>query len=379
MAPSSASPDVIVIGGGVIGASTAYFLSAEHNLRCLVLERDGIASGASGGAAGELGAVGRHQFSEPYTRFLLKGIEMHSSLAPTLLEESGIDYLLSDIPMIRPAFDEQETAELRSAMEWQRSAGMDVEWLDADVLHGLGSWLTTDAVGAAYTVEKQLEAYSFALALAQAAERHRVEFRTSEVTEVLRSGSTVTGVRSGNDTYHAGAVVVANGPWVKQSSAWLGMDVPVIPLRGQIIHVGLPPDMEMPEHAIFHETGYLLPKAGGGLMVGTTQEDVGFDSSITADARDSILEGVIRLAPALVDAPIKDHTACLRPYSLDELPIIGAVPGSESLYIATGHAFKGVTLALITGKYLAQLMVRGVSDLPLDEFSPNRFLDNSAR
>ncbi|MEX2430870.1 MAG: FAD-dependent oxidoreductase [Dehalococcoidia bacterium] len=374
MTSPSNSTDVIIVGGGVIGAAAAYYLGAEHRLRCLVLERDAIASGASGGAAGELGAVGRHQFSEAYTRFLLQGIRMHTSMAPALLEESGIDYLLGDIPMLRPALTGHEAQELQAQMGWQREAGIEVEWLDADAVHRLGTWLTPDAIGAAYTVEKQLEAYPFALALAQAAERHGAEFRTKEVTGVTRKGTRATGVTAGGESFDADAVVIANGPWVKHAEPWLGMELPVIPLRGQIIHLELPPGRALPAHALFHESGYLLPKAGGGLMTGTTQEEAGFDSRTTVEARNGIMEAVIRLAPAVMDAPIKDHTACLRPYSLDDLPIIGAVPGSEALYVATGHAFKGVTLALVTGKCLAQLIAQREPDIPLDEFSPARFI-----
>ncbi len=373
MMSSSQSPDVIIVGGGVIGVAIAYFLGSEHRLRCLVLERDAIASGASGGAAGELGAVGRHKFSEPYTRFLLKGIEMHASYAPALLEESGIDYLLSDIPMLRPAFAEREAEELRSQMVWQREVGLEVDWLDAESVHRLGSWLAPNALGAAYSIEKQLEAYPFALALAQAAERHGVEFRTKEVTDITRMGDRVTGVIAGGEIFKAGAVVVANGPWIQHTGRWLGMELPVAPLRGQIVHLAIPSGNQMPVQAIFHETGYLLPKASGDLMVGTTQEEAGFDPYPTTEARDAIMEAVIRIAPRVAEVPLKNLTACLRPYSRDEQPIMGAVPGSQDLYVATGHAFKGITLALITGKCMAQIITRGTSETPVEEFSPARF------
>ena len=85
------------------------------------------------------------------------------------------------------------------------------------------------------------------------------------------------------------------------------------------------------------------------------------------------MEAVVQLAPNALDLPIKNVTACLRPYASDGLPIIGAMPDDENLFIATGHGFKGITLALVTGKNLAQLMTRGTPDFPLDGFSPARF------
>lgn len=371
----SRSPDVVIVGGGVIGCGIAYFLAADHGATSLIVERDAVASGASGGAAGELGAVGRHRYSERFTRFLLEGIRMHEEMAPALVEESGVDYLLSDLPMLRPALDAEEAEELQAQMAWQQELGIGVQWVDERQLQAMGTWLAPDAVGAAYTVEKQLEAYPFAIALAQAAEKRGVEIRTAEATGIVRDGVRAVGVAlSGGGRVDAGAVVVANGPWSQHTSDWLGMDVPVQPLRGQIVHVSPPAGAPMPRHAIFHETGYLLPKAGGDLLVGTTQEFAGFDPRPTREAQDGILEAVIRLAPQVIDAPIRDLTACLRPYSADEMPILGAVPGSEGLYLATGHGYKGITLALATGKSMARLVAAGEAQADLgDEFSPARF------
>ena len=369
------APDVVIVGGGVIGCATAYFLAAEHGLRVVVVERDGIASQASGGAAGELGAVGYHHFSEAYTRFIMRGIDLHTELAPALLEESGVDYMLGDIPGLRPAFDEREAAGLREQMRWLRTLGIDVEWLDAEAVRGLETWLAPEAVGATFTVERQLEAYPFALAVAQAAEHHGVEIRTGEVTGVLLDGDRAVGVRVGGEELAAGAVLVATGPWAVHAGAWIGVDVPVSPLRGQIVHLAPPEGMAMPQHAIHHEMAYLLPKAGGDLLAGTTQELAGFDPQPTPEAQNGIMEAVVRLAPAVIDAPIRDLTACLRPSTPDGLPIIGAVPGRRELYLSTGHEFKGVTLALVSGKSLAQLMTGAAPDVALDDYSLARFAD----
>ena len=372
MTSTSGTPDVVIVGGGVIGCATAYFLAAAHGLRCLIIERNAIASEASGGAAGELAVATRHRFSEAYTTFIINGIRLHREMAQTLQSESGIDYRFIQIPVLRPAFDDAEAEEIRGEVAWHIGLGVETEWLDAASTHALGTWLAPDAVGAGYTMENQLEAYPFALALAQAAEAHGVQVRAGEVTGLIYDGPRVTGVRLGGESVAAGAVVIANGPWSKHAGQWMDIEVPVIPLRGQIVHLALPDGITMPDHAIFHETGYVLPKAGGDLLVGTTQEDAGFDREPTTEARDDIMQRVARIAPAVVDAPIKDVTACLRPYSTDDKPIIGAVPGYDGLYLATGHAFKGVTLALTTGRNLAQLMVEGHSDFPLDEFSPSR-------
>ena len=247
-------------------------------------------------------------------------------------------------------------------------------WLDADETRALGSWLAPDALGAAYTMEKQLEGAVFAVALAQACERRGVEIRTAEANGVLREGGRACGVTlADGGRVSAGAVLAANGPWTQQAGEWLGMEVPVVPLRGQIVHLAPPPGVPMPTHSIFHQTGYLLPKAGGDLLAGTTEERAGFAPYPTPEAQSAIMEAVARLAPQVLDAPIQSQTACLRPYSLDETPILGAVPGTDGIYLATGHGYKGITLSLVTGKRMAQLIAEGTTHESIAEFSPARF------
>ena len=370
--------DAVVVGGGVMGCATAYFLAAEHGIRSIIVERDAVASGASGGAAGELGAVGRRRYSIEYTRFLLEGIRMHGEIAETLVEESGVDYLFSDMPLLRPALDETEAHELQEQMGWQREIGIDVEWLDEAQVRSLGTWLATDSLGAAYTLEKQVEAYPFAIALAQACEKRGVSIRTAEADGVLREGGHACGVTlTSGERITAGAVLVANGPWSQYAAEWLGMEVPVIPLRGQIVHISPPDGVPVPTHAIFHKTGYVLPKTGGDLLVGTTEERAGFDPYPTMEAQNGILEAAIRFAPNVLDAPIRDLTACLRPYSLDGIPILGPVPGTESLYLSTGHGYKGITLAIISGRAMAQQIANGASDIDISPFFPARFVGTS--
>jgi glycine oxidase len=371
------SPDVIVVGGGVIGCAVAYFLAAEHGVESLIIERNGIGSEASGGAAGELAAAeltekGSHRPAPAFTRFLQEGISLHANLAPTLLEESGVDYLLTPITMLRPAFTEDEASEMAGELARLNEAGIEASWVEPENIRAMNTWLADDALGAVTSTELQLESYPFAIALAQAAEQHGVEIRTGEVTGIERSGGRVTGVRMGDEVLSAPTVVIANGPWSQFASEWIGLDIPVIPLRGQIVHLDIPRGAPRPRQAIFHSTGYLLPKASGAIFVGTTIEEVGFDSEPTSEARDSIMEAVARIAPQVLDIPIKQMSACLRPYSADDMPIIGAVPGIDGLYIATGHGFKGITLCLVTGKNLAELMIQGTSSFPMDEFSPAR-------
>jgi len=375
MTTSSNAPDVIIAGGGVMGFATAYFLGSIHGMRCLVLERDAIASGASGAAAGELSALNRteHPYPAPFISFGTESLKIHRELGAQLMEESGVNYKLTKTPIFRPAFTEEEAIISQQQVAVQQAEGLNIEWLDNTALRAARTWLPEDTLGAIYSPEDlQLETYPFAIALAQAAERYGATIRTAEVTGVQRSGQRVTGVTTATETLASDRVVLAMGPWMQYCSDWLGFRIPVEPLRGQIIHMRLPGPL--PEYGIFHHTGYVFPKPSGILYVGTTEEHVGFERQTTTEARDAILEATVKFAPPIIDGALIEMTACLRPLSLDELPIIGPTPGWDGLFLATGHGRKGILMSLATGKYLAQQIAEGRADYPMEPFSPARLV-----
>ena len=372
MSTVASGADIVVVGGGVIGFATAYFLASEHHLHCLVVERDGIGAHASGTAAGELSVMGRTRQPTSMVRFGREGFKLHQELAPVLIDQSGIDYQLTNAPILRPAFTLQEVEDLHLQMDTYREMGVEAVWLDRQALNLLDTWLSPEALGAFTMVEAQLETYPFALALARAAERQGVRIRIGEVTGLVREGNRVTGVNLGGEQVGAQAVVLANGPWSSFAGAWLGYEIPVKPVKGQIVY--LAPPSPMPSYTIFHEASYVMPKPSGDLMVGTTEEDAGFNTEPTPQAQAAIMAAAVRLAPRLKGVAVKEVTACLRPVSADGLPLIGAVPGYRGLYLATGHGRKGLLLCLLTGKHLAQLIAKGQHDESIADFSPSRLI-----
>jgi glycine oxidase len=378
MPSAPSTPDVIIVGGGVIGCATAYFLGKDHHLRSLILERDAIGSQASGSSAGELGPLGRSTSPpESFVRFGLEGLRLHRELGAALVEESGINYHLSPIPTLRVALTEQEAVERQAQTQWLQKHGMRATWLDAAALRSMDTWLTDAALGASYSQDElQLESYQYALAVAQAAERHGATIRHGEVTGLQRDGERVTGVVMASDSVASGAVVVANGPWSQHAGEWMGFPVPVVPLRGQIVHLAV--DGPPPEAALIHSSGYLLPKPSGRVYAGTTEELAGFVRQATPEGQESIMQAVLRLAPAIIDTRVIEVSSCLRPLSLDELPIIGPVPAWSGLFLATGHGRKGILMSLVTGKHLAQQIATGRTDPLLTPFSPERLAPREA-
>lgn len=368
MQPNS---NVVIVGGGVIGLSIAYFLASKYKVSCLLIERDSIGAHASGTAAGELSPIVRNTLNPELIRFGLEGLAMHREFAPSLIEQTGIDYQLSDTPTMLPAMNQNEMTLLKNKMDYHAQFGVSADWIEQDELRSKGAWLPDSTLGAFLLTEGQLETYQFILALKRAAELQGVKFRHGEVTGILTAHNAIKGVQLGNKSIEADFVILANGPWSQLSGSWIDYPIPVTPLKGQILY--LSPPFPTPPHSIFHGGSYVMYKPSGNLIIGTTEEDVGFDANPTPEGQENIVHAARIFAPWIAGIPIKKATACLRPISTDGLPIIGAVPGHSGLYIATGHGHKGILLSLNTGIHMAKLIMEEHNE-SLDEFSPSRFM-----
>lgn len=366
----SMGSDVVICGGGVMGAASAYLL-AKGGLRPQLIEGDGIASGASGGSAGLVG-LSHWDADDPLGPLGRLSVSLHKALRQTLPEESGVDYQYATIPYLFPAFTVEEAESMRHA--GSRASGR-FRWLEGPEARSVYPWLGPEALGGLYQEDvAQVNSYRFTLALIQAAERRGAAVRSGRVTGFRRQGGRVTAVEVGEEVIAARQVLLALGPWTAQAGAWLGVRLPVEPLRGQIVKLRLPG--EAPWCGVFDERRYLyvVPKVDGHIYTGTTLERVGFDARPTTEARDHILEGILRLAPPLASAAVVEQTACLRPLSEDDLPLIGPVPGYENVFVCTGHGRQGILLSTGSATAVVELMTTGRAQcLDLAPFNPARF------
>ncbi len=348
----------------MIGASIAYFLAAR-GVKATVIERDGIASGASGTAAGVLQPPPTG--GGPLAEIRATGRALHHMLSRSLPGESGIAYgyhLLARVEV--PQTDAEESEMRRRELDGGR-------WLAPAELLEMSGWADRPEFGGFLTEEAaQLDPYRFTLALVVAAERGGAQFRTGMVEGlVLRDGHVCAALVNGEEV-EAEIVVVAMGPWSMESARWLGLDVPVEPLKGQILKVE--PRKEFRPFSVWHGRDYAVARDDGQVFLGTTEEHTGFDRAITQSARDEILLSALRFSSMLEDSRLVEQTACLRPLSSDGLPLIGPVPGLRGAYLATGHGRQGILQAPPTGRAIADLIVDGKTDLlDLSAFTPARF------
>jgi len=368
----SSNPDVVIIGGGVIGCAIAYYLSRERG-RVVVLERGLIGNEASGSAAGMLAPLAEAHGPSPFLDLCLASHRLYPELTDTLRAEVGVDVEYVPSGLLRVALSEADEAELSSQIGWQGTLGMGVRWIDSAAARGLEPLLSPRVRGAIYSpLEHQVNPGRLVQGLARAAEaRGAVIRQETAAVGLLRRGHRVTGVRLASERLSADAVVLAAGPWTKRLGAALGARLPVKPVRGQMLALGGgPPPVR---HIIWGPKGYVVPKPNGFVFVGATVEEVGYRKRTTARGLAFLRRMANALVPALRYAAHVDAWAAFRPGSADNLPILGAVPGWEGLWVASGHFRNGILLAPVTGQLMARSLLDGREVEGLSPFSPARF------
>ncbi len=365
--------DVVICGGGVIGVAIAYYL-AKRGVPSQIIEADGVASGASGAAAGLLSPPTADQARGPLGELLRLSFDMHARLAASLIAESGIDYEFAQAPRLLLALSKEEERTLRAEVERRHGVGLEARWLTPSDVRRVCDWIDQPVFGALVgETPAQVDPYRYTLALLTAAERFGVSLRTGRVTGLERTDERVSGVHVGDSTVHAQTVVIAMGPWSAEAAEWLGCPVPIEPLKGQIVRVRPPRPLTTCGFSNLNDD-YVMPKPSGLVYLGTTQERVGFDLAPTTAARDQILRFGLQAASVLGEAEFVDQTACLRPLSADDVPIMGRAPGLEGAYVATGHGRKGILMSPAVGRAMAELIIDGAAtSLNLTPFDPARF------
>ncbi len=367
------SPDVAVVGGGVIGCAIAYHL-AGAGARVAVFEQREVGGEASGSAAGMLAPLADASEGGLFFDLCLASLRLFPALTEALRDETGIDieYLPSGI--LRVATTEAEETELRAVLRQEPYSTLGLEWVDSQALRRLEPRLRPDARGAAYSAqEHQLNASRFTQTLARAAEaRGAAFFQGASVTGFTTNGDQVIGLRTQEGKVGADLVVLAAGPWTAALGRRLGVNLPVKPMRGQMIAF---PDFNTPlRHVAWNGDCYLVPKANGFLFAGATVEDVGFRKRTTARGLAWLERMATALVPSLAYLEMATSWAALRPGSPDGHPIIGPLPGWRGISVASGHFRNGILLAPITGRLITQLLLEGKTEFPLEPlFSPARF------
>jgi glycine oxidase len=361
--------DVLVVGAGVVGCATAYYV-VKAGLRVALLDKGRIAGEASQAGAGMLVPLAESDEvsdQHPFAQVCLAGLQFYDGLDQQLKHETGIDIELVDAPTLRPAFDEYETATLRSALERQQHLLPGLKWLEGKAACEVEPLLPPTVQGALLSpLERNVQSPRLTLAYARGAALHGAAiFEGRSVEQCIRQGQRIVGVETKSGPIYAGGVVLAAGAWAATWHASTSRS-PIFPVKGQMLALQAPPELRL-RHTIYsHRLGYLLPKADGSIYVGATSELAGFDKSVTVAGLTTLLDVVTKLAPRLQRARFERAWAGLRPGSADDLPLLGPSHSMPGLWVAGGHFRNGILLGPLTGHLLAELIQGHPAPLGLD-------------
>jgi glycine oxidase len=382
--PSNQTPDVIVVGAGVMGCAVALRL-AQRGLAVTIIERGIPGAEASSAAAGILGPQWESEGPGALLELGLRSRALYPAFAAELRELSGIDISHARSGLIELGLEDGDAEALAARRTWQTARGLRAELLTAEEVRRLEPQLGPAVrMGLRYADEGHVHARSLARALSLAAAAVGVRFVQGRyVRRVLTSkegtkegtnagGLRATGVELDGETLTAGVVVLCAGSWSGLVDGG-GVPAPIVrPARGQMVAIETRPPL-FRHVLVAHRKGYLVPRADGVALAGSTLEMVGFRKEVTVAGLHDILGLARTLVPALGEAPVVETWANFRPLSPDGLPVIGTTPVA-GLLVATGHHRYGILLTPITAQVIAELATTGLSTVDLAPFAVTRFL-----
>jgi glycine oxidase len=369
--------DVLVIGGGVIGLSAALELAGQ-GAAVTVLEQGEFGREASWAGAGILPPGNLDASVTPEARLRALSHSLWPDWAESLAAETGIEigYSRCGGVELRTATDEDK--DLTDEIAGWRRQGARVEELDADTLKELEPLVTPETV-AAYRLPDlgQVRNPRLMKALLAGCAARGVRLRGGvPVVRLEEQGSAdehsrhITSVHTHSGRLQAGRYLVAGGAWSRGLMASVGVDVAIRPVRGQMVLVSQTPRLF--SHVLQTGPRYIVPREDGRILIGSTEEEVGFAKANTASAVGELLAFGASRVPVLAQARFERAWSGLRPGSGDGLPYLGRVTGFDNLFVAAGHFRNGLQMSPGTARLTRQALLDQETDLPLDHYQSDR-------
>jgi len=357
--------DVVIIGGGVIGSSIAWYL-AEQKQQVLLIDKNQPGQEASAAAAGLLSVASGRSKRGPMYQLKRASQELYPSLIREIEADSGIDIEYQTVGVLALIRSDANEKKYRQLYELRREQGHPATWLSPAEVHRLEPTLTPDLRGAVHFFsDHHLHNGKLAEAWAKAAVHRGVILQTgTTVNEARIAADKVTAVRIGEEWVSANTVVIAAGSWSRQVGEVFGLTIPIEPAKGQMITVRT----TQLHHVISWDEHYLVPRKNGEVVIGSTVEFVGYNKDVTLETMQELINRSEALVPGIRKAPLSRFWAGLRPYSPTRRPILCRAPGLDNVIIATGHHRNGIVLAPITGKLVSELVTTDQTSMSLEPF-----------
>ncbi|WP_242309408.1 FAD-binding oxidoreductase [Bacillus cereus group sp. BfR-BA-01331] len=382
--------DVLIIGGGIIGCSIAYYTS-KYGRDVTIIEKGEFVSGTSSRCDGNILAIDKDPGFD--SQMSLVSQKLVTELSEEL--EHSFEYRAPGSILVCESDEEMEAAQ-----QWvnrQKEAGLPFRMLDRQDIREESPFFADDLLGGLEcATDSTVNPYLLAFSLLTESKKFGTKtFNHTEVKEVKRDidGSFI--VETTNGTFTAKQVVNAAGVWAPKIGQMLDVNIPIEPRKGHIIvasrqqHVGCRKVMEF---------GYLISKFGGkrkvdaltekygvalvfeptesqNFLIGSSREFVGFHTRINNEVIKCIANRAIRFYPKMADMMVIRSYAGLRPWTEDHLPIISGVEHIPNYFIAAGHEGDGISLAAVTGKVIEELLNEKETIIPIEPLRLSRFTE----
>ncbi len=343
---------VVIVGGGVIGLLTAFNLAAEVE-QVVLCDKGEVGKESSWAGGGIVSPLYPWRYSPAVTALAHWSQDFYPQLGERLFASTGVDPEVHTTGLYWLDLDDESEALAWAAREERPLSAVDIAQAYAAVpVLGSGFSRAIYMSGVANVRNPRLVK---SLKAALQAMPNVVLKEHCEITGFSRDGETITGVETATGPIAADRVVLTAGAWSGELLASLGLNLPVEPVKGQMILYKCAADF-LPS-MVLAKGRYAIPRRDGHVLVGSTLEHAGFDKTPTEDALESLKASAVELLPALADATPVAHWAGLRPGSPEGVPYIGEVPGWQGLWLNCGHYRNGLVLAPASCQLFADLLL----------------------
>ncbi|WP_147802166.1 NAD(P)/FAD-dependent oxidoreductase [Alkalicoccus halolimnae] len=360
---------IIVIGGGILGASAAFHLSLEgKDITLIDAEHEGRATSAG---AGIIGPWLSQRRNKSWYNMARGGARFYPELIDSLADFNETDTGYKRVGGIHlHDIEERLQHKYKHALKRKENAPEigDISLLTESETKSMFPYLREGYRSVHITGSARVDGRALNKALLQAASKNGVKIIKGEAS-LIREGDTVTGAEADGIKYSADKTLITTGAWTKKLLEPSGFQCKVVPQKGQIIHFRIPDRNEDWPVVMPHNEFYLLNFGKGRVVFGATKEDdAGYNVSPTLAGQQQIINACLELAPGLKNAEIIETRVGLRPFTPGFLPVFGKVPQMKNVYLADGLGASGLTSGPFLGKELAKLALELETELNPEDY-----------
>ena len=369
---------ILIIGGGIIGLSIAWRLIGIGK-KVIIIDKKNLGKEASWAAAGMLS--GRLDL-KPCEKKLLPIFEKSHLAWPKFAEElenkSGKSIGYKKEGTLRVACNLDEEKKLKNNYDFLKNNKVNITWLSGDKIRDKEPYVSNNVLSGFFSPEDHHVNNRYILdALITILKKNKnncIFKENTEVEKIITNKNQVIGVKTNNEIIKTKEIIVCSGAWTSKIKNIEIKEVPIRPVKGQMVCLKIPKNISLLKHILWRENVYLVPRNNSDLIIGATEEEMGYDKSLTVGGIYNLLKIAREVLPAIEDLSIVESWSGLRPTSRDDAPIIGPSKKLKGLIYATGHHKNGILLAPLTSSVIKNYYLNGNIGNDFNNFEPGRFV-----